>query len=226
MNHTTQRMTLVAVLLLACLISLPLRAGEITGFSWSSGVASVAGVTIIPPIDAGNDDIAGTSPNIQVVTQKHYTGIGPVDIEFFVNTSTPPNGTTEYRFEEGVDNSTPFDWVGYRLELGFGTGADFVLSTDGDGLDFDSPDFNSPLDFTTFFSSAVAISEDVIVASGGVHPNGSGFSIPPYVFTIDVPDGIESFTLRQRPIPVPEPASLMMLVLGVGGVAGGCRFRR
>ncbi|QDS98068.1 PEP-CTERM sorting domain-containing protein [Adhaeretor mobilis] len=188
------------------------QAGEISGFTWSSGVASVAGVSISPPPFPGNDDVIGDSGNVQVVAQKHYTGIGPVDIQFDVFTATPPGGTTEYLFQEGVDNSTPFDWSGYRIELGFGMGAGFVPSTPGDGLDFDAPDFSSPPDFSTFFSTLDVWTEDVIQVSGGLHPNGGGYSLPPYEFTIDVPDGITSFTLRQSPIAaVPEPTSLALL---------------
>ncbi len=197
-----------------CTLSVPAFAGEITGYTPYPGINSVAGVAIVPAVAPNNDDVPGTSPNDMWVTQKDYRAISPVDIVFDV---IPSGGTTEYAFREGVSNSTGLDWSGYTIQLGFGTGAGFVVSSAGDGLDFDSPDYNSPPDFTTFFSSAVTATEDTIVASGGLFPNGA-FSIPYFTFSVDVPDSISSFTLRQVPIAVPEPTSLVALTLSLGGL--------
>jgi hypothetical protein len=189
------------------------RAGEIMGFTPFPGINSVAGVIINPAAPANNDDVAGTSPNDLFVTQKDYIAIGAVDIVFDV---VPTGGVTEYSIREGVSNSTGLDWSGYTIQLGFGTGADFVVSDPGDGLDFDSLDFNSPLDFTTFFSTATPVTADEIVASGGVFPDGA-FSLPYFRFNIDVPDTFSQFTLRQFPTAVPEPVSASLLtVLGLG----------
>ena len=47
------------------------EAGEITGVTWFSGVASVAGTGTPPPVAPNNDDVGvGGSPNVIVVTQK------------------------------------------------------------------------------------------------------------------------------------------------------------
>lgn len=187
-----------------------LQAGQISGFTWSSGIGSVAGVTIVPAVDPNNDDVAGVSLNELFVTQKHYIGIGPVDIEFTV---VPTGGVTEYTIIEGVSNSTGFDFTEYRMELGFGMGIDFVQSAPGDGLDFDAPDYNLPTTLAPFFTT-VTVTEDVITASDGISlPNGA-FTIPYFQFAIDVPDGISAFTLRQVPTAVPEPASVALLTLG------------
>jgi hypothetical protein len=153
--------------------------------------------------------VAGASPNELWVTQKDYTGVGPVDIIFDV---IDTGGVTEYSITEGVSNSTGLDFDQYQVQLGFGSGASFVLSSPGDGLDFDAPDFNSPASFSTFFST-VSVSEDTILATDGLMPNGA-FSIPYFEFSIDVPDGISSFTLRQFPTAVPEPGTVMLLLLG------------
>lgn len=185
------------------------RAGMITGLTWHSGVASVAGEVIVAPSDPNNDDVAGMSPNVVYVLQKNYVGIGPVDLVFTVENT---GGVTEYRIEEGVNNSTGIDWSGYHLELGFGHGAGFVKATSGSGLDFDAPDYNSPVAFGAFFSPLVHTEHDLI--ADGLMPNAAYNG--GILFHIDLPDGITEFTLRQSPIPVPEPIAAAMLLFGMG----------
>ena len=54
------------------------EAGQITGVTWSSGVASVALAAWSTP-DPNNDDFGvGTSPNVLPILQKDYFAIGPV----------------------------------------------------------------------------------------------------------------------------------------------------
>lgn len=197
-------------------------AGQITGFTWTSGIASVAGVVINPPTDPNNDNVVGPSPNEIRILQKDYRGVGPIDIEFTV---IPSGGTTEYSFVEGVQNSSGFDWDSYCMQLGFGTGADFVSSAAGDGLDFDAPDFDSPFFLEPFGGApfpVVNVTEDLLDASGGVQPDGA--YAEPFAFTIDVPDGITSFTLRQLPKAVPEPAAGALVATMLLGVR--CALRR
>ena len=187
------------------------EAGQVTMIDWFSGVGSVAGEFIDPNIDENNDNVAGISDNELLVTQKSYDAIGPVDLEFTV---IDTGGVTEYTFNEGVYNGTGVPWIAYRMELGFGVGVDFVPSLAGDGLDFDAPDFDSPPDFSgSGFFTTVDWDEDVIEASGGIFPV-FGFPTPLYRFNIDVPDGITSFTIRQQPIPIPEPSSVALTILG------------
>ena len=191
-----------------------LQAGQITDVTWFSGVASVAGIGIPPPVDVNNDNVVGTSPNEIMVLQKHYVGIGPVDLVFDV---IDTGGTVEYVFTEGVQNDTGLDWSGYHIELGFGTGAGFVKSGAGDGLDFDAPDYDSPVDFTAgagFFPS-VTVTEDDIIA-GGFMPDFAYAGN--FIFHVDVPDGITEFTLRQSPIAVPEPSVAALLLFGFLGL--------
>ena len=86
----------------------------------------------------------------------------------------------------------------------------------GDGLDFDAPAFNSPFSFPPFTS--VVVAEDDIDATGGVIPDFSFAS--PFIMHIDIPDGIDSFTLRQFPTvdPVPEPATALATAIGCLGL--------
>ena len=186
-------------------------AGEITTVTWYSGVASVAGEVVNPPVALNNDNVIGPSSNTIFVLQKDYTAIGPVDLVFdVINTG----GVTEYAVIEGVQNNTGLDWGSYHVELGFGNGAGFVKSASGDGLDFDSPDFDSTFDFNPSpgFFLTPNVTEDDIIATGGVMPDFSYAGN--FVFHVDVPDGITSFTIRQSPIAVPEPATLSVLALG------------
>jgi hypothetical protein len=62
--------------------------------------------------------------------------------------------------------------------------------------------------------------EDTLVFSGGIHGTGA----ESYQFRIDVPDvptveRFSRFTIRQIPIAVPEPASLLLVGLAVAGLA-------
>lgn len=197
---------------LVLLMADSLRAGEITGFFWYPGVTSVAS-TSVDAAPTPNDNVVGVSGYEAFVTQKDYTAIGPVDIEFFVRDN---GGTTEYFFREGVSNSTGTTWEGYHIELGFGNGAGFTKSTAGDGLDFDAPDYDSLVDFNPGpgIFSTWTVTEDDIVASGGDMVSGefAGY----FLFHVDVPDGITSFTLRQSPIEnVPEPSSVVLALFGL-----------
>lgn len=193
-------------------------AGTIITIAPEPGIYSIAGQSVVTPNPANGDFVGGGNANVLTIVQKHYFAaepgptVAPVDIVLTVQNSDtdmdPTTGTTEYLVVENVQNSTGVDWVGYRVELGFGVGAGFVPSTNGDGLDFDNED-NSPIVFDPMpadFSTVIRPSEDEIVASGGTLLDGQ-FSGTDFIFHIDVPDGITQFTLRQQPILIPEPSS-------------------
>ena len=220
----TQQFVACTAATLIIFTSTTLPAGEITNVNWFSGVASVAGTVFLPPSAPNNDNVVGGSPNDIFVTQKDYFAIGPVDLVFdVINTG----GVTEYAVVEGVQNNTGVDWTSYHVELGFGNGAGFVKSLADDGLDFDAPDFDSDFFFdpSPGFFPLPTVTEDDIFASGGVMPFPSFAGN--FVFHVDVPDGITSFTIRQSPIPIPEPSTSALATFGLLGLGFyGWRRRR
>lgn len=211
-----QRFTTCLVVTLSLFATATLEAGQITAINWFSGVASVAGEFIGPLASDGNDNVVGDSPNELYILQKDYTAIGPVDIVLDVIDNL---GTTEYMIIEGVQNNTGLDWSGYHIELGFGQGAGFVKSAPGDGLDFDYPHYDSTAFFdpSPGFFPLVNVTEDDIIAGGGIMPDFSYAGN--FVFHIDVPNGISQFTIRQSPLPasgaVPEPSTYALAAMGL-----------
>jgi len=179
---------------LLVLLAGPASAGVVTAFGGASGPGLISmSFNNFDTPSPGNDNVVGTSPNYMSVNQKAYGSVGYIDMVFSV-TDSGATPVTEYQFTEGVSNGSGVDWTDYHLQLGFGTGASFVPSGSGDGLDFDAPDYDSPFDFSPF--TTVTPGEDGVDAYGGVFPFGAFFVLS---FPVDVPNGITEFTIRQYP---------------------------
>ena len=215
----SQRLFACAAATAVASLALPAVGGEISTITPFPGIVSVAGQSVTTTTTNNDNFVGAGNPNILFVLQKDYSAVGPVDIVIGV---VDTGGTTEYEVREGVQNSTGVTWSGYRVLLGFGVGGGFVQSTPGDGLNFDD-DNDSPMNFAPGamdFITVIKPNEDVIEASGGDLMTGQ-FSGTDIVFHLEVPDGITEFTLRQEPIPVPEPGSAALLLL-----LGGTLLRR
>lgn len=212
------------------------RAAVITGIgvtvtnNATGSLGPVGGVPIAP----NNDANTGT-PSPNVVASNHFLfNTLPLDFEFKLANS---GGTTEYWFTPSFVNInfTGLNWTQFSFELGFGTGASFVRSGAGDGLDFD---FGDPSAFSPMFP-VLQHKEDSLLFSGG-----SVGSIKPaaFFFAIDLPDNLKTFnpyelnnfTLRitpngtpaPDPTPVPEPGTMMLIGTGVAALAAKSRKRR
>lgn len=209
--RTLRTLSLVSTAALALGMPSAALAGEITGLFPQPGIVSVAGQSWFTNTTNNDNHVGLGNNNILFVLQKDYTAVGYVDI---VVTVADTGGSTEYEVREGVQNGTGVDWTGYRVSLGYGVGGSFVPSTPGDGLNFDDDD-DSPMNFAPGFMDFTTVNkpdEDSIVASGGDLLDGE-FSGTDIVFHLEIPDGITEFTLRQQPIPIPEPGSAAVLAL-------------
>ncbi len=177
-----------------CASAAPALASVITAFGGASGpgLGSMSFNNLGTPA-VGNDNVVGASPNWISINQKAFGAVDYIDMVFTVEDFGVPS--TEYILTEGVANGTGTDWIGYQVVLGFGTGAGFTQSSLGDGLGFDNPEFDSPLDFSPF-DMQLPLNEDVHNAVLDVFVDGA-FHV--FTFTIDVPNTISEFTIRQAP---------------------------
>jgi hypothetical protein len=214
------RMTFVTVAALTLLASSAVFGGTIqaTPAPVASGPGlGLASVAAIVTIQANNDNVpsANAQDSNIVVPFKRFDFPGYIDIQFSV---APSDGITEYQVSEFVDNNTALPWGSYRMQLGFGIGPNFILSGANDGLDFDFPSYDTP-PASGAFSTVLTPDEDQLVYTGGIHGAGA----QPYNFRVDVPNlagrSSPTFTLREIPIVIPEPTTLILTIIAVLGLA-------
>jgi hypothetical protein len=196
----------------------------------SGSIGPVGGVPVAP----NNDNTSGDSANV-VASNFFMKNTLPMDFEFKIENS---GGTTEYRFTPSffnIDFAGAITWTQFSFELGFGTGAGFVRSGAGDGLDFD---FGDPSAFSPMFASVEHKADSLFFSGGSVG------SIKPaaFFFAVDLPDNLQKFnpyelnyfTLRitpngtpaPEPTPVPEPGTMMLIGTGIAALVAKNRKRR
>jgi hypothetical protein len=85
-----------------------------------------------------------------------------------------------------------------------------------------SPDFDSPAELAVPFFVDTIFGEDELILTTGAMPS---LSFSNLVMSLNVPDGITSFTIRQIPVVVPEPSTALLLGLGLAGISSTRRGR-
>jgi PEP-CTERM motif len=161
----------------------------------------------------GTATVFSSPPSFDITSAgKVFTSIGPLDFIFPV-TYTDNFSTVTYLVTEGVTNSTTSTWSDYHEQIGNGSDGQFTLGSN-------PVTFVTPADSTysnTAFPGRSVSSNEIDYTGGAVAP-GQAINL---TFSITVPDNGTSpysFTLRQFPTVVPEPASFGLLALGSIGL--------
>jgi len=154
----------------------------------------------------------------------------PVDINFTVANFI--GGVTRYFVAETVTNATNKTWTDFEFQLGYFSGAKFVVSNTSDGLDFDvgitggkedpaKPFAPNPTS-NMFGQNDNRANPNVLTYTKGAVAPGD---MVQFTFTMDVPDFNKNmpadaknasgynFTLREN-FSTPEPSSLILMAIG------------
>jgi hypothetical protein len=201
----------------------------------------LAAQSALQPVTTGsvnNDNATTASPN-QILLPFNGPGapytattLDPIDFIFNVQNS---GGTTEYFITSSIINSSGIIWSGIQVQLGRGFGANFQL---GGGLvipEIQPPDFDTPgKDPAPTNSAYPLLSHSPVQIDFGLTSTPSGPASAFFMtFSIDTPDdmtsgGYTDFTIRQVPVPVPEPAGWQLLAIAAVGLCAnrGVRAKR
>jgi hypothetical protein len=208
--HMARLISILCVVFLALGVGVA-RAGLILGAPTVSGPGCSGPICTLNSgstntLAPNNDDLTAPSANT-ILLSEHFTSINFLDARFTVFNS---QGVTEY-FSSNitVNNNTGFTWTNFHWSL--------IPTTTGDGLDFDTPN-KMPTPTSSSFAFLQHLEDQINWSGGaGVANNTSTF----FTLSIDVPDGLSSFTLRGVPTVngvIPEPASLVLLGSGLAGL--------
>ena len=130
-----------------------LPALTVQGAIFTGSIESVTGpgagdamVSFFVPATPNNDD--GDDPLFSDGAMAYGVTFERADVVDVLFRMPDSGGVTEYTIFVDVVNQTPDRWIGFALELGFGSGSDFVLSgVDGLSFDTDETDPNAERNF-------------------------------------------------------------------------------
>jgi hypothetical protein len=197
----------------------PAGADYLTGVTMSVGPGgTVNGVGVANPMvpPPGNFNSGLNNTNTVTVSKTFMASLQPIDIVFNVAASNPAQ--TEYLFNETISNRTGATWTDFHWQLGFGSGANFVLApaktisfnlnnAEPEGIEL-TP--SGAFETKTFSANDIAAS----TVNGPGVPNNTSLLA---AFAIDIPTGLNRAQLTLREFATPEPPSL--LLTGVGAAA-------
>jgi hypothetical protein len=167
----------------------PFAVAEFTSLT-IDGASAVAGKWMITSLQT----VPFTDPNAingratEVISETAKIDTGPFDIAFSLSTHSDRG---QFAIDKSVLNNTGVPWPTFEMELGTGSGPDFVPSTPGDGLFFVTSLNNR--EETGAFPTAV-VEEDRIVFSGLLPPGGTARFV---VFVGTTTNDEPTVTLRQ-----------------------------
>ncbi len=164
-----------------------------------------------------------------------HAGTVPVDVEFSVTDPDSAAGPdfTEYVINGISVNASPAIWHEFQMQLGWistATGQFVSASSSSTGLDFDAPNFDSPVPTGPVFGPFPGLppsvrSSDVLAWRGLIHPNPLGnlfWSVAVHlpdstaIPNVPVTESGYSFRLRLVPVAVPEPSTGLLVAVCLG----------
>jgi len=187
-------------------------AGTISSYTLPSGAVVPVNTQVVNnfPVTLPNPNVLslqGTSDPALI-----FNSFGPVDIDF---SKQQPVGVTTYIVHESVVNQTGVDWNGFWIQIGFDTGFGFRGDQTGN--------VNGTITCFSAFSPAPTASAFTVLGgtpsstlkwSAGTVPAGGKAD---FSFSIEVSEQ-PTFILRQFPIAVPEPATIVLVAVGAAGL--------
>ncbi len=185
------------------------------------GANAVAGNWLINNLQTipFNDVNAISGRATEVISETARIDNGPFDIAFSLTTHDTDG---QFAIDKSVRNNTGTTWQRFEMDLGTGSGTNFIPSTTGDGLSFVSS-LNNHEETGAF--PTVQVQEDRIVFIGSLPPGGTAEFV---VFVTDAINDAPTLTVRQLATGVPsEPApalgpwslALLVVLLSAGGFA-------
>ena len=180
--------------------------------SWFPSALRAGNITSIVITGTGGSGTPGTFGSGNLAEPfLTYTSIAPLDLAIAVDAAGTYHIAEEPSFGD-VKNSTGAAWSGFTWNLISGPSAAFIYN----------PGISSGHDFSNSFPDATGTST-FATFSGGTVANNGNFE-PDFQFTASAAG---TYTIRETPLALPEPSSLVLAACGLAGLAAlGWRRRK